>query len=61
MSEDDVKKVIGNHCNFMLEPKEIFNKTAISHFLLSSVGIAIAHANMKHKLGSFANLDIWIK
>lgn len=61
MSEDDVKKVIGNHCNFMLEPMEIFNKTAISHFVLSSVGIAIAHANMKHKLGSFANLDIWIK
>ena len=61
MSEDDVKKVIGDHCNFMLEPMEIFNKTAISHFFLSSVGIAIAHANMKHKLGSFANLDIWIK
>ena len=61
MSEGDVKKVIDDYCNFMLEPMEIFNKTAISHFFLSSVGIAIAHANMKHKLGFFANLDIWIK
>lgn len=61
MSENEIKKVISDNCNFMSEAMEIFNKTEISHFFLSSVGITIAHANMKHKLGAFANLDIWIK
>ena len=61
MSEDDVKKIIRDNCNFMLEPMEIFNKTKISQFLLSSVGISIGYANLKQKLGSFSDLSIWIK
>lgn len=61
MSEDDIKKVIRDNCNFMSEPMEIFNKSKISHFLLSSVGIAIGYANIKQKLGSFSDLSIWIK
>lgn len=61
MSEEEIKKIIAENCNFMMSPMEIFNKTKISHFLLSSVGIAIAHANMKHKLGYFSDLSIWIK
>ena len=61
MSEDEVKKVISDNCNFMLEPMELFNKTRICHFLLSSVGISIGYANIKQKLGYFSDLSIWIK
>ena len=61
MSEVEIKKIISDNCNFMSVPMEVFNKTRISHFLLSSVGISIGYANIKQKLGYFSDLSIWIK
>ena len=61
MSEEEIKKIFVDNCDFMVKPMEIFNETQISHFLLSSVGIAIGYANLKQKLGYFSDLSIWIK
>lgn len=61
MSEDEIKKIIAENCDFMVKPMKIFNQTKICHFLLSSVGIAIGYANIKQKLGFFSDLSIWIK
>ncbi len=37
-----------------------WEKSPMQSFTLTSVGIAIAHANIKRLVGEFANLSIWI-
>ena len=39
---------------------EIWSDSAMQKFTLTSVGIAIGHANIKRLVGEFANLAIWI-
>jgi hypothetical protein len=34
--------------------------STMGHFTLTSVGIAIGHANVKKQTGEFTNLSIWI-
>ncbi len=37
-----------------------WSESAMKNFTLTSVGIAIGHANIKRMVGEFANLSIWI-
>ncbi len=37
-----------------------WSESAMKNFTLTSVGIAIGHANIKRLVGEFANLSIWI-
>lgn len=39
---------------------KVWNQSDLKQFKLTSVGTAIAHANIKLKIGNFANLDLWI-
>ncbi len=39
---------------------DIWSDSAMKNFTLTSVGIAIGHANIKRLVGEFANLSIWI-
>jgi hypothetical protein len=39
---------------------DIWSESAMKNFSLTSVGIAIGHANIKRLVGEFANLSIWI-
>jgi hypothetical protein len=39
---------------------EIWRNSSLKSFTLTSVGIAIGHANIKRQIGEFADLSIWI-
>ena len=39
---------------------DVWSKSLMKNFTLTSVGIAIGHANMKRLLGEFADLSVWI-
>jgi hypothetical protein len=39
---------------------EIWRSSPLKSFTLTSVGIAIGHANIKRQIGEFADLSIWI-
>jgi hypothetical protein len=39
---------------------ETWSGSLMKNFTLTSVGIAIGHANIKRLIGEFANLSIWI-
>lgn len=39
---------------------ETWSESAMKNFTLTSVGIAIGHANIKRLVGEFTNLSIWI-
>lgn len=39
---------------------ETWESSAIKNFTLTSVGIAIGHANIKRLVGEFSDLSIWI-
>ncbi|MEO0433588.1 MAG: LPO_1073/Vpar_1526 family protein [Cyanobacteria bacterium J06656_5] len=39
---------------------EVWSESTMKSFALTSVGIAIGHANIKRLVGEFANLSIWI-
>jgi hypothetical protein len=45
---------------YMAELFEVWSESAMKNFTLTSVGIAIGHANIKRLVGEFANLSIWI-
>lgn len=45
---------------FMQPIAEKWGETSLSHFELTSVGMAIGHANIKKEIGEFASLSIWI-
>lgn len=59
MNEDQI-------CNAIIQARphmeKVFDtwKETMSHFTLTSVGIAIGHANIKKSAGEFTDLSIWI-
>lgn len=59
MRPDDVQRVITTGRPYMERVFDVWKET-ISHFTLTSVGIAIAHANIKKTAGEFTDLSIWI-
>ncbi|MEX0804235.1 MAG: LPO_1073/Vpar_1526 family protein [Candidatus Binatia bacterium] len=45
---------------FMSQLFDVWSESVMKNFTLTSVGIAIGHANIKRLVGEFANLAIWI-
>jgi hypothetical protein len=45
---------------YMASVFEIWSNSSMKSFTLTSVGIAIGHANVKRLVGEFANLSLWI-
>ena len=60
MSADDIKKRIIDWRPYMRRVFETWAGSSMCRFTLTSVGIAIGHANIKKNVGEFTDLAIWI-
>lgn len=57
--EERVREMIVSQRPYMERVYDVWNEV-LCHFSLTSVGIAIGHANIKKSVGEFTNLAIWI-
>jgi len=60
MSEPEIKEQLTGIRPYMAEVLEIWSNSPMKTFTLTSVGMAIGHANIKRLTGEFASLAIWI-
>ena len=60
MSHKEVKEKVIEIRPYMATVFETWDASPMKNFTLTSVGIAIGHANIKRLVGEFANLSIWI-
>lgn len=60
MSEEEIKEKCIEIRPYMAQVFDAWSSSNLSNFTLTSVGIAIGHANIKRFVGEFANLSIWI-
>jgi hypothetical protein len=60
MSEPEIKEALIAIRPYMAEVIEIWSNSPMQTFTLTSVGMAIGHANIKRLIGEFASLSIWI-
>ncbi len=60
MNEGEVKNYLLSVHPSMTKLFEVWNKSQMDHFTLTSVGIAIAHANLRRKTKASFDLGIWI-
>lgn len=60
MSEPEIKEKLIAIRPYMAEMFEIWTNSPMRTFTLTSVGMAIGHANIKRLVGEFASLSIWI-
>lgn len=60
MNDKEVKDFIISSYPFMEKIFDVWNNSMMKSLNLTSVGIAIGHANVKRNLGEFTDLSIWI-
>lgn len=60
MSDDEIKNKIIQIRPYMSQVFDAWTNSSMKSFTLTSVGIAIGHANIKRFSGEFADLRIWI-
>lgn len=60
MSDSETQEYLVKLRPYMGDLFKVWNDTPIGQLTLTSVGIAIAHANVKKGLGKFTDLSIWI-
>jgi len=60
MNDPEIKDKCVEIRPYMSNLFETWSESAMKNFTLTSVGIAIGHANIKRLVGEFANLSIWI-
>lgn len=60
MKDDEIREKCIEIRPYMSELFETWSKSAMQRLELTSVGIAIGHANIKRLAGEFADLSIWI-
>jgi len=60
MSEPEIKEKAISIRPYMKDLIDIWHDSPMEAFTLTSVGMAIGHANVKRLVGEFANLSIWI-
>lgn len=60
MSEPEIKEKLIAIRPYMAEVFDIWTNSPMQTFTLTSVGMAIGHANIKRLIGEFASLAIWI-
>jgi len=61
MSENEIEDYLKTNFKPMDNLLKIWNKTSMKNMSLSSVGIAIGHANSRRVTGDNSHLSIWIK
>jgi hypothetical protein len=60
MNDTEIKDKCVEIRPYMANLFDVWSGSAMNQFSLTSVGIAIGHANIKRLVGEFANLSIWI-
>lgn len=60
MAHNEVQEHIVKSRDYMNQVFEIWSNSSMNVFTLTSVGIAIGHANIKKTTGEFTDLSIWI-
>lgn len=60
MTEAEIEEYLRKERPNLSKFIDLWQESALKSFTLTSVGIAIAHANLKKNLGEFTNLSIWI-
>lgn len=60
MNEEEIKEKCIEIRSYMAKVFEAWSDSDLKNFTLTSVGIAIGHANIKRLVGEFADLSIWI-
>lgn len=60
MSESEIKEKLIAIRPYMAEVFDTWTNSPMQTFTLTSVGMAIGHANIKRLVGEFASLSIWI-
>ena len=60
MSESEIKEKVIALRPYMTEVFDIWTNSPMQTFTLTSVGMAIGHANIKRLIGEFASLSIWV-
>lgn len=60
MNDDEIRAKCVEIRPYMADLFEIWSDSAMKNFTLTSVGIAIGHANIKRLAGEFSDLSIWI-
>jgi hypothetical protein len=60
MGDAEIRKKCVEIRPYMSDVFEIWSQSPMKNFTLTSVGIAIGHANVKRLVGEFADLSIWI-
>jgi hypothetical protein len=60
MNDNEIKDKIVEISPYMSDVFEIWSTSPLQNFNLTSVGIAIGHANIKRLVGEFSDLSIWI-
>jgi hypothetical protein len=61
MSNKEIKELLEGLDNNMKKVFEVWKDSYFKNFDLSSMGIAIAHANYRRKTNETMDLSIWIK
>lgn len=60
MDDNEIQSKIIEIRPYMKEVFDVWQNSQMQSFSLTSVGIAIGHANIKRLVGEFADLSIWI-
>jgi hypothetical protein len=60
MSDQEIREKVIEVCPLMTSIFNAWDSTKLKSFELTSVGIAIGHANIKRNVGEFSDLSIWI-
>ncbi|MFZ5823630.1 MAG: LPO_1073/Vpar_1526 family protein [Bacillota bacterium] len=60
MSDPDIRAKCVEIRPYMVDLFEVWSESAAKNFTLTSVGIALGHANIKRLAGDFSDLSIWI-
>ncbi|APW42605.1 LPO_1073/Vpar_1526 family protein [Rhodoferax saidenbachensis] len=60
MSHLEIKEKLVSIRPYMADVFEVWKDSPMKNFKLTSVGMAIGHANIKRLIGEFASLAIWI-
>lgn len=60
MNDEEIREKTVAIRGYMAEVFDVWSSSPMQSFNLTSVGIAIGHANIKRLVGEFADLSIWI-
>lgn len=60
MNDQEIKETCIKNRAYMEAIFDVWSDSAMKNFTLTSVGMAIGHANLKRLIGDFADLSIWI-